>query len=215
MWKCEIGTARTTRTPTFWDTPATTWLLVLVIHIRSQVKTRQSQSYKLKKMPETQILQETLHATHLLKLLDKMSNGRTEGQTDGQTDGWSGTNIPPQTTSLCVVYNLQNLQVASQAAREEMDILSASKAFQCERIHQPLLDSHRKRPVMQSFDIFFVVSLRTIPCHDIVMNLGHFQCQLRYHHTSTSSHIQLLTHWGRDEMNNISQTTFSNAFSSI
>ena len=25
----------------------------------------------------------------------------------------------------------------------------------------------------------------------------------------------ILTHWGRDEMNNISQTTFSNAFSSM
>ena len=37
---------RTTRTPAFWDTP---WLPTLVIHIRSQVKTRQSQGYKFLK----------------------------------------------------------------------------------------------------------------------------------------------------------------------
>ena len=30
-------------------TPATPWLPILVIHIRSQVKTRQSQSYKFNK----------------------------------------------------------------------------------------------------------------------------------------------------------------------
>ena len=40
---------RTTRTPVLWDTPAAPWLPILVIHIRSWVKTRQSQSYKLKK----------------------------------------------------------------------------------------------------------------------------------------------------------------------
>ena len=61
-----------------------------------------------------EILQETLHATHLLKLLDKIHKyemdptrtvgttertqdaGRTDGQTDRQTDGLSETNIPPQ-----------------------------------------------------------------------------------------------------------------------
>ena len=32
----------TTRTPAFWDTPAAPWLTILVIHIKSQVKTRQS-----------------------------------------------------------------------------------------------------------------------------------------------------------------------------
>ena len=37
---------RTTRTPVFWDTPATPWLPILDIHIRSWVKTRKSQSYK-------------------------------------------------------------------------------------------------------------------------------------------------------------------------
>ena len=60
-------------------------------------------------MPKVQILQEILHATHLLKLLDKMYKyemdrtrtvGTTErtrdaGRTDRQTDGQSETNIPP------------------------------------------------------------------------------------------------------------------------
>ena len=55
--------------------PTAPWLPILVIHIRSQVKTRQSQSYKFKKIAKSsnfEILQETIHATHLLKLLDKM-----------------------------------------------------------------------------------------------------------------------------------------------
>ena len=51
-----------------------------------------------------QILQETLHATHLLKLLDKMYKyemdptrtvGATERMRDRWTDGRSETNIPP------------------------------------------------------------------------------------------------------------------------
>ena len=83
---------------------AAPWLPIQVIHIRSQVKTRQSQSYKFKKIAKNAnfgTLQETLHATHLLKLLDKMCKyemdltttvGATErtqdaGQTDGRTDG--------------------------------------------------------------------------------------------------------------------------------
>ena len=69
------------------------------IHIRSQVKIRQSQSYNFEKLPKIQILQETLHTTHLLKLLDKMYKyemdpTRTVGITEltrdvGQTDGQS------------------------------------------------------------------------------------------------------------------------------
>ena len=65
------------------------------------------------KLPKNQILQETLQATHLLKLLDKMYKYemdplRTVGATErtrgaGRTDGWSETNIPP-TTSLCRGY---------------------------------------------------------------------------------------------------------------
>ena len=98
--------------------PAAPWLPILVIHIRSQVKTTQSQSYKfwkIAKIPNFEILQETLHTTHLLKLLYKMHKyemdptrtveatertldaGRTrDGRgTDGRMDGRSETNIPP------------------------------------------------------------------------------------------------------------------------
>ena len=41
-------------------------------HMRSQVKRRQSQSKFLENCEKFKILQETLHVTHLLKLLDKM-----------------------------------------------------------------------------------------------------------------------------------------------
>ena len=79
-----------------------------MIHIRSQVKTRQSQSYKFEKIAKNsnfEILQETIHGTHLLKLLDKIYKyeldptrtvgatertrdaGRTDGRMDGRTDG--------------------------------------------------------------------------------------------------------------------------------
>ena len=61
--------------PAFWDIPAAPWLPIRVIHIRSQVKTRQSQSYKFKKNAKNsnfEILQQTLHLANLLKLLDKM-----------------------------------------------------------------------------------------------------------------------------------------------
>ena len=73
-----------------------------MIHIRSQVKTRQSGKFlKIAKNTYFKILQKTLHATHHLKLLDKMYKyemdptktvGATErkrdaGRTDGRTDG--------------------------------------------------------------------------------------------------------------------------------
>ena len=86
----------TTRTPEFWDTPTTPWLPILVIHIRSQVKTTQSQSYKIKKKcQKIEILQETLHATHLLKLLGKMYKyemdpTRTVGATERTCVMWDG-----------------------------------------------------------------------------------------------------------------------------
>ena len=93
--------------------PTAPWLPILVIHIRPQVKKRQSQSYKLKKNAKNsnfEILQETLHATHLLKLFDKIykyemdptwtvgatertrdarrtqDGCRRDGRTDGQTE---------------------------------------------------------------------------------------------------------------------------------
>ena len=79
-----------------------------MIYIRSQVKTRLSQSYKFEKKYAKnlnfKIWQENLHATHLLKMLEKMYEyqmdptrtvgateqtwdaGRTDGHTDGRTD---------------------------------------------------------------------------------------------------------------------------------
>ena len=84
--------------------PAAPWLTILVIHSRSHMKKRQSQSYKLQKIAKNlnfTILHRISHATHLLKLLDKMYKyemdptiivGATEpkpdaGRTDGQMDG--------------------------------------------------------------------------------------------------------------------------------
>ena len=78
-----------------------TWLHILVINIRYQVKTRQSQSHKFKKNAKNlklEILQETLYATHLLKWLDKVYNKiyemdptRTVGTTERtQSAGWKG-----------------------------------------------------------------------------------------------------------------------------
>ena len=101
----DFTVTRTTRTPAFWDTLAASWLPILVIHIRSQVKTWQSQSYKFKKIAKNsnfEILLETFHTTHLLKLLDKMYKyemdpTRTVGATQrtrdaGWTDRWTEWN---------------------------------------------------------------------------------------------------------------------------
>ena len=111
-----LDCTRTTRTPAFWEIPVTPWLPILVIHIRSLVKRTQSQSHKFKiaKNSNFKTLQATSHATHLLKLLDKMCKyeldparivSATQRTRDaGRTDGRSETNIPP-TTSLCGGYN--------------------------------------------------------------------------------------------------------------
>ena len=77
-------------------------------HIGSQVKRRQSQSYKFKKFAKIQnfwILKWTLHATHLLKLLDKMCKYEMDPMSVvedtertrfcPQTDGQGDTSIPP------------------------------------------------------------------------------------------------------------------------
>ena len=104
---------------------AAPWLPILVIHIRSQVKKRNCQSDKFKKITRNsnfEILHKTLHKTHLLQLLDKMHKyemnptrtvGTTErtrdvcvtdGRTDRQTDGRSETNIHPSPQQLhCVL----------------------------------------------------------------------------------------------------------------
>ena len=98
------------------DTTAASWLPIPLSHIGSQVKRRQSQSYKFKKFAKISnfwILKRALHATHLLKLLDKMCKyemdpmsivedtertrfcPQTDRRTDGRTDGQGDTSIPP------------------------------------------------------------------------------------------------------------------------
>ena len=83
-----------------------------MIHIRSKSKQDKVKVTNLKKNTKNsnfEILQESLQATHLLKLLDKMYKyemdptrtvGATEqtrdaGRMDRWTDGLSETNIPP------------------------------------------------------------------------------------------------------------------------
>ena len=110
--------------PAFWDTPITPWLPILVIQIRSQVKTRQSQSYKFKKIPKNQkfwnfsrnIACDTpSEAAWQDVWIWNWSNQNcrhyradTGCRTDGQTDGRSEINIPP-TTSLWEGYNWRHL----------------------------------------------------------------------------------------------------------
>ena len=102
-----LKSTRTTRTPAFWDTP----YCPMITHtndshqIPTQNKTKSKlQNFKNAKNSNLKILQETLHATHLLKLLDNMYKyemdptrtvgatertrdaGRTEGRTDGRTE---------------------------------------------------------------------------------------------------------------------------------
>ena len=56
------GSPFSIRMPVFWDTPTAPWLLIPVIHIRTPVKTRQTQSYKFWKIAKKNlILQTNLH----------------------------------------------------------------------------------------------------------------------------------------------------------
>ena len=81
----------------------------------SQVKTRQSQSYKFKKIAKnSNFVKKTLHAIHLLKLLDKMYKyekdptrtvvARERTQDDGRMDRVKP--IYPQ--QLCCVWGIIN-----------------------------------------------------------------------------------------------------------
>ena len=104
--------------------PAAPWLPILVIHIRSQVKRRQSQSYKFKKLPKIQNLKfgNKLYKQHIfwsclircinMKWIQPEPQALQSGHrmrdkwTDGQTDGVKS--IYPPTTSLCRGYNKAN-----------------------------------------------------------------------------------------------------------
>ena len=105
-WLEQLEHLRSEDTP-----PRASWLPILLSHIGSQVKRRQSQSYKFEefvKISNFQILKQTLQATHLLKLLDKMckyemdptsirddtKRTRCCPQTDRRTDGQGETSIP-------------------------------------------------------------------------------------------------------------------------
>ena len=113
------------------NAPSASWLPILLVHIGSQVKTRQSQSYKCKKMPKFIFFKfwrkKALHATHRLKLLDKMckyemdpasiveytertrfcpqTDRRTDGRTDRRTDKVKPVYPGPLSTSLKRGYN--------------------------------------------------------------------------------------------------------------
>ena len=100
---------RTTRTPAFWDTPRPhdyPYKWFTSDPKSKQDKVKATNLKKNAKNSNFEILQETLHATHFLKLFDKMYKyemdptrtvGTTErtrnagwtrdGRTDGRTDG--------------------------------------------------------------------------------------------------------------------------------
>ena len=88
------------------DTPAASWLSILLSYIGSQAKRRQSQGYKFNEFAEISdslILKQTLHATHLPKLLDKICKYEPvllkiqsgHDSVHRQTDGQGETSIPP------------------------------------------------------------------------------------------------------------------------
>ena len=99
--KNTIIITRTTRTPAFWGYP------------RRLMITHSIESYWIPSQKKTKsiflILKQTLHATHLLKLLEKMCKYELDPtsivedtertpfcpQTDRGTDGLGETNIPP------------------------------------------------------------------------------------------------------------------------
>ena len=113
---------RTTKTLRSEIPPAAPWLPIPVIHIRSQVKRRQSQGYELKKNAKKQkqiwkFCKKALHATHFLKLLDKMhiyemdstrtlratERIRDVGRADGHTTGWTEWNQYTHQQLRCVI----------------------------------------------------------------------------------------------------------------
>ena len=116
---------RTTRTPAFWGYPPLPHDYPYYWPVHIGFKTRQSQSYKSKEFAKTsnfKILKKNWHATHLLKLHNKMckyeidlasivediertrfcpqTDRRTDRQTDRQTEGKQGETSTPPSTSL-------------------------------------------------------------------------------------------------------------------
>ena len=97
---------RTTGMPAFWGYPLPPHDYPFYIHIGSQVKRRQSQTF-FAKISNVWILNQTLHTKHHLKLLDKMCKyemARIVEDTewtrfcqhmDRWTEGQGETSIPP------------------------------------------------------------------------------------------------------------------------
>ena len=127
--------------------PAARWLLILLIHIGSQVKTRR-QSYKFKF--KFLNLKKKSHATHLLKLLEKMCkydmgirqvllmiqsgqdsfDRRTDGQVDGRTSfsmnkptTWYKSGRVSLVSSSCL-YKTQPERALAQVCHTRIDALS-------------------------------------------------------------------------------------------
>ena len=88
-----------------YNYPAASWLPIPLSHIGSQVKRRQSQSYKFKKLAKISnffILKRALHATYLLKLLDKMC--KYEMDPMSIVENTERTRFCPQTDKVIPVY---------------------------------------------------------------------------------------------------------------
>ena len=123
------------------DTPAASWLPTPSSHIGSQGKRRQSQSYKVKEFAKISffwIFKQALHATYLLKLLDKMCKYEMDPisivedtertrfcpQTDRRTDGQGETSIPPFQLRWSGAYNnKKNYTTQFTTQRQLNDIL--------------------------------------------------------------------------------------------
>ena len=107
--------------PEFWISPATTWLPIPMIHIRSQVMRRQSQIIDYKKLPKISIFKfcKKLYTWHtfwscLIRCINTkwiqpelwpLQGGHRmqDGQMDRRTDRWMDglTEWNPATTLLC------------------------------------------------------------------------------------------------------------------
>ena len=129
----ELNYTRTTKTPAFWGYPAASWLPIQLSLIGSQVKRRQSQSYKIKEFAKIQIFefcykQNTQHTfwsclmrygnmKWIWQVLLKIQSGHhffhrwTDGRTDGRTDGQGETSIPPFQLSWSGGYNYCNMSI--------------------------------------------------------------------------------------------------------
>ena len=100
------------------DTPATPWLPTLLSHIGSQVKIRQSQSYKFKefaKISNCWILKQSFHATYLLKLLHKMC--KYEMDPTSIVEDTERTPFCPQTDKVKPAYPSFNFVEAGRITR--------------------------------------------------------------------------------------------------